>query len=295
MKLKERLVEGVILTVQYDDDTSVTHRGGCESITVTDREGVQSLEKRVLDVEVRGLVVNRPSHPNAKTPVALLYQAAVEAYTSGPAVVDVYTLTEMIREYYDGSGLPEGEDRPTGGYLHIVTDDYNVEARHIIFCWTQASDAGDNDAMLIAQSLLEHDYDVRDAICRNEYARPEGDRIVLRCRHEDPDHSGMCIKCHATTEEIVALEDAVQDDIADAGALGTTQRERSGITEADLEEAEAAEEEDTHGVPCPVYVYHDHKRVYCTVGPRGHGPGNTHSGERSYEDYKALVRAGRWK
>jgi hypothetical protein len=70
-------------------------------------------------------------------------------------------LDKQIRDYYDGRDLPEeewesngGPGRPTGGSLHIVLDDGNVDDRSVWFCYGYAAALNDEPGVAIARALI---------------------------------------------------------------------------------------------------------------------------------------------
>lgn len=76
----------------------------------------------------------------------------------------------MVDVYYAGTDA-EGLSRCTGGYLHIVTDDYNVEDGHVWHCLRDAAGAEDRDAATIAVALLHLPVSEREKIVHGEYGR----------------------------------------------------------------------------------------------------------------------------
>lgn len=80
--------------------------------------------------------------------------------------IDPYELTERIDEYYAKPG------NSSGGSLHIVLDDGNVEGRNVLFCYNEARVRGDHDGMLLAEALLDYDYIERMDIIAGRYRRP---------------------------------------------------------------------------------------------------------------------------
>ena len=74
---------------------------------------------------------------------------------------DVYE----INAYYD---KPENG---VGGNLHIVLDDGNTEARHVLFCLRQAERGGDEDGVRLAEALLCLDQAERDGVVNGRFRR----------------------------------------------------------------------------------------------------------------------------
>ena len=69
--------------------------------------------------------------------------------------MDVHELKLRIKKYYDKN--------PSGGALHIVLDDGNVEASHILWCLENTiAEEKDSEARKIATGLLELSKDQRD-------------------------------------------------------------------------------------------------------------------------------------
>jgi hypothetical protein len=56
---------------------------------------------------------------------------------------------KIINAFYDLAG------NCTGGNLHIVTDDFNVETHHVEWCRDQARQKGDQDGVFLAELLLQ--------------------------------------------------------------------------------------------------------------------------------------------
>jgi hypothetical protein len=68
---------------------------------------------------------------------------------------------------------PYYETNTGGGSLHIVLDDGNMEADHILFCWEYAKAEGDTEAVKLAKLLLDMSVDERYELYDryNDYAR----------------------------------------------------------------------------------------------------------------------------
>lgn len=64
-------------------------------------------------------------------------------------------VTQMIRDYYQKEG------NSTGGNLHVVLDDDNIEGRNVLWAWNEARIDEDEDGMEIAAALLDFDYTER--------------------------------------------------------------------------------------------------------------------------------------
>jgi hypothetical protein len=77
----------------------------------------------------------------------------------------VHAIDEMVREYCDKEG------NSTGGYLHIVLDDGNTEADHVLWCLREAEKAGDADGVALAEQLLMLDQDERDGVVNGRFKR----------------------------------------------------------------------------------------------------------------------------
>lgn len=56
------------------------------------------------------------------------------------------------------------EANPTGGNLHIVMEDGNLEDHHIQWCLTNALDEGDGEAAVLAHWLLKQSEEDREYI-----------------------------------------------------------------------------------------------------------------------------------
>lgn len=63
----------------------------------------------------------------------------------------------LISEFYNSGNI-------TGGVLHIVLDDGNIEDHHIIWCRDRAVEREDWDAVEIANRLLKLTYEQRETI-----------------------------------------------------------------------------------------------------------------------------------
>jgi hypothetical protein len=63
--------------------------------------------------------------------------------------VDLAQLALRVRAYYRKPG------NGAGGNLHIVLDDRNVEASHLVFCHNRCEAAGDEDGVALALDLLD--------------------------------------------------------------------------------------------------------------------------------------------
>lgn len=73
--------------------------------------------------------------------------------------VKLEQVAALIKFYY------EVMDNPTGGNLHIVLDDGNLEDGHITFCRDQASAAKDYVGEALASMLLDLSEEEREQVC----------------------------------------------------------------------------------------------------------------------------------
>jgi hypothetical protein len=85
----------------------------------------------------------------------------------------VKAATECIVAYY-------AMDNPTGGALHVVTDDLNLSDRSIRFCLEGAEKEGDDVAAAIARLLL--------SLPLPERARAIAPRCCTTCGHSEALH-----------------------------------------------------------------------------------------------------------
>ncbi|MCK9361834.1 hypothetical protein M0Q28_06465 [Patescibacteria group bacterium] len=75
----------------------------------------------------------------------------------------MYGMVLVCRAYYQIPG------NSTGGSLHIVLDDGNIETEHVVFCSAEAIKEADIVGEGIAHMLLQMSYDERSEL-RNHYA-----------------------------------------------------------------------------------------------------------------------------
>ena len=62
-------------------------------------------------------------------------------------------IKQLIKYYYDELG------NGTGGYLHIVLDDGNIEHANIIWCKNECEQNGDSFGVFLSDVLLEFSED----------------------------------------------------------------------------------------------------------------------------------------
>lgn len=85
----------------------------------------------------------------------------------------VERLSVFVDHYY--------EDHPTGGNLHIATDDYNLEDDSIEFCWQRALEDGDGYGLALAEAMRQMTLAERGAVANHQ--------ICQSCRHSVCLHS----------------------------------------------------------------------------------------------------------
>jgi hypothetical protein len=71
----------------------------------------------------------------------------------------------VVTSYY-------GQGNPTGGYLHVVVDDGNIDDENIEGCIEEAKTYGDDSAVAIGEMLLAFPLDERRLICA-DFRDPE--------------------------------------------------------------------------------------------------------------------------
>lgn len=86
---------------------------------------------------------------------------------NGGRGVDIDTMIQVLAEFYEHTPphlIEQGLLNDCGGYLHIVTDDGNLDDCYVRFCMDKARKGGDRQAVLIAEELLRWTMEEREGL-----------------------------------------------------------------------------------------------------------------------------------